>query len=97
MDVTTGREFSYVNPQDDPHLYPQPPPGFAYSYKGTLMGFPRAEWSFSPRNVPQTGLGNGSSTAFCCPPDYDVVMSVWYFEERKKAFLEKASKRKRRK
>lgn len=22
MDPTTGREFSYQNPQDDPHLYP---------------------------------------------------------------------------
>ncbi len=26
MDINTGREFPFVNPQDDPGHYPQPPP-----------------------------------------------------------------------
>lgn len=36
MDITTGREFPFSNPQDDPHLYPVPPNGFMYNIDGTL-------------------------------------------------------------
>ena len=41
MNLETGREFGFTNPQDDPHLYATPPPGFSYSYDGTLVGVPR--------------------------------------------------------
>lgn len=40
MDVTTGREFPFVNPQDDPHKYPRPPPGFRYDIGGRLVAVP---------------------------------------------------------
>ncbi len=40
MNIDTGREFSFPNPQDDPHLYPQPPLGFNYNYNSHLIGIP---------------------------------------------------------
>lgn len=40
MNSETGREFDFTNPQDDPHLYASPPPGFAYRYDGTLVASP---------------------------------------------------------
>lgn len=43
MNIDTGREFSYVNPQDDRHLYPTPPPGFYYRYDGSIVGAPRGK------------------------------------------------------
>lgn len=36
MDITTGREFKFTNPQDDPNLYPKPPKGYEYSIYGDL-------------------------------------------------------------
>jgi len=36
MDITTGREFKFTNPQDDPNLYPEPPKGYEYSIYGKL-------------------------------------------------------------
>ncbi len=41
MDIATGREFSFVNPQDDPELYPNPPDGFTYNIDGKLVGIPK--------------------------------------------------------
>lgn len=41
MDPATGREFSWPNPQDDPELYPKPPPGFQYDTEGRLVGIPK--------------------------------------------------------
>lgn len=41
MNVSTGREFSYTNPQDDPHLYPAPPSGFQYDCEGRLCATPQ--------------------------------------------------------
>lgn len=40
MDPATGREFSFVNPQDDPDMYPAPPPGFQYDIDGKLYAIP---------------------------------------------------------
>lgn len=40
MDITTGREFPFTNPQDDPQLYPEPPPGFWYDLDGRLCAMP---------------------------------------------------------
>jgi hypothetical protein len=42
MDPATGREFSWTNPQDDPELYPTPPPGFRYDLEGHLVAIPKA-------------------------------------------------------
>lgn len=42
MNIQTGREFTFTNPQDDPHLYANPPAGFSYRYDGTLIAVPRA-------------------------------------------------------
>ncbi len=36
MNIDTGREFPFQNPQDDPERYPQPPPGYYHDYDGTL-------------------------------------------------------------
>jgi len=33
MDPTTGREFNFPNPQDDPQDYPNPP-GWSYDFDG---------------------------------------------------------------
>lgn len=41
MDVTTGREFSETNPQDDPHLYPRLPAGLSYDFNGNVRAMPR--------------------------------------------------------
>lgn len=41
MDVTTGREFKHINPQDDPHLFPRLDPGFRYNHEGQVFGIPR--------------------------------------------------------
>lgn len=40
MNIETGREFGFTNPQDDPHLYAAPPPGFSYNIDGTLRAVP---------------------------------------------------------
>lgn len=40
MNIDTGREFSFTNPQDDPELYPPAPPGFSYDLSGRLMALP---------------------------------------------------------
>lgn len=40
MNTNTGREFSFQNPQDDPHLYPPPPVGYAYTWDGRLIRQP---------------------------------------------------------
>lgn len=37
MDITTGREFPFTNPQDDRHLYPTPPSGFSYDIYDHLV------------------------------------------------------------
>jgi hypothetical protein len=37
MDVVTGREFPFKNPQDDPKEYPKPPAGFKYDISGKLV------------------------------------------------------------
>jgi len=60
MNRTTGREFSFTNPQDDPHLYPQPPAGFSYDLDGTL----KAE----PRHLPYTLPHNRNNTFPSRPP-----------------------------
>ena len=36
MNINTGREFDFKNPQDDKHLYPELPEGFRYNLDGTL-------------------------------------------------------------
>lgn len=41
MDIETGREFSWTNPDDDPELYPTPPPGFYYDLEGRLVAKPK--------------------------------------------------------
>lgn len=41
MNIETGREFEFVNPQDDPHLYPRPPAGFGYDIGGRLQAHAR--------------------------------------------------------
>lgn len=48
MNINTGREFNRANPQDDPHLYAPPPPGFTYRYDGTLVAVPL---SAKPKNI----------------------------------------------
>lgn len=40
MNIETGREFSFTNPQDDPDRYPVLPPGLFYSYDGTVRALP---------------------------------------------------------
>lgn len=40
MNSETGREFSFTNPQDDPDLYPTPPPGYHYDLEGMLKQTP---------------------------------------------------------
>lgn len=40
MNVTTGREFKHINPQDDPHLFPRLDPGFRYDHTGQVFGIP---------------------------------------------------------
>ena len=40
MNINTGREFSWTNPQDDRELYPRPPPGFYYDLSGRLAAKP---------------------------------------------------------
>lgn len=40
MNIETGREFGFTNPQDDPQLYPRPPSGFRYNIDGTLQAIP---------------------------------------------------------
>lgn len=37
MNLHTGREFDWTNPQDDPHLYPPAPDGFDYDRYGNLV------------------------------------------------------------
>ena len=37
MNIETGREFSFTNPQDDPELYPPLPPGFRYTIYGKVV------------------------------------------------------------
>ena len=37
MNIDTGREFNFTNPQDDPDLYPTPPTGFSYDINGKLI------------------------------------------------------------
>ena len=41
MNIETGREFKFANPQDDPHLYPSPPTGFGYDINGRLQAHAR--------------------------------------------------------
>lgn len=36
MNIETGREFSWPNPQDDPDMFPPPPAGFAYNAEVVL-------------------------------------------------------------
>lgn len=40
MNIDTGREFPFTNPQDDPQLYAPPPPGFSYDLDGRLRAIP---------------------------------------------------------
>ena len=40
MNIETGREFSFTNPQDDPHLYPKLPSGFYYDLNGRVVALP---------------------------------------------------------
>ena len=47
MNIDTGREFSEINPQDDPHLYPNLPPGFSYDFDGRIRANPRLPPEFS--------------------------------------------------
>jgi hypothetical protein len=37
MDIDTGREFSFHNPQDDHQDYPVLPPGFRYDLYGHII------------------------------------------------------------
>lgn len=41
MNVETGREFPFTNPQDDPELYRTPPSGYQYDLEGRLVALPR--------------------------------------------------------
>ncbi len=41
MNIDTGREFDFPNPQDDADMYPTPPLGFRLDYTGNL----RADWN----------------------------------------------------
>jgi hypothetical protein len=53
MNIATGREFEFKNPQDDPHLYPKPPAGFYYRYDGTLAAIPiLVQITPSPKDQP---------------------------------------------
>lgn len=40
MNIDTGREFPFTNPQDDPECYQPPPSGFDYDYNGRLIARP---------------------------------------------------------
>ena len=40
MNINTGREFDFTNPQDDPQKYATSPPGFRYDWKGRLVANP---------------------------------------------------------
>jgi hypothetical protein len=41
MNINTGREFSFTNPQDDRDSFSTPPQGFRYNYDGHLQGVPQ--------------------------------------------------------
>ena len=41
MNIDSGREFSFTNPQDNPELYPTPPKGFGYDLDGHLIALPK--------------------------------------------------------
>ena len=75
MDITTGREFPFTNPQDDPGMYPRPPPGFGYDYQGRLVGVPRTNAVGGPHpNVRCDGCGSRSlKIRYKCLqcPDFD--------------------------
>lgn len=43
MNIETGREFSFTNPQDDPQLYPQLPHGFRYDVYGNVINIPNLQ------------------------------------------------------
>lgn len=52
MNITTGREFSHTNPQDDPKLYPRLPEGFLYDYNGRVYYRPPSgTGNFIPRII----------------------------------------------
>jgi len=40
MNIETGREFSFVNPQDDPQCFGKPPPGYRFDLYGRLVRAP---------------------------------------------------------
>ena len=37
MNIYTRREFSFINPQDDPQLYPKLPKGLEYTIYGDII------------------------------------------------------------
>ena len=51
MNIETGREFSFTNPQDDPHLYPKLPIGFSYDIYGKIRGNQRIGPILKPDHV----------------------------------------------
>lgn len=57
MNIKTRREFTFKNPQDDPDLYPPPPPGFQYDFDGSLMEIPRNYPSEPPSGIPPNHYG----------------------------------------
>lgn len=59
MNIETGREFSFTNPQDDPDLYPRPPPGFSYDLEGRLRATPG--FINGPNSRGPTGVQGGPS------------------------------------
>lgn len=51
MNIETGREFDFQNPQDVPYIYVNPPPGFEHMTLKLLehaYGGPLAVWHESP-------------------------------------------------
>lgn len=79
MNLLTGREFSNINPQDDPEQFPTPPAGFAYDWEGRLIALPKntaggGGASTVPANAPPTrkndGKQHGSKAA---PPSTKLI------------------------
>lgn len=65
MNIETGREFCYTNPQDDPHLYT---PSY-YGLEGGLRANPRRELRANPGGELRAIPGKPTKDKhYCCWP-----------------------------
>lgn len=76
MDITTGREFPYTNPQDDPELYPRLPPGLRYSYDGSIHAEPIRTLPSVPGQIRSHVMPRKQAVAFPLPPNFSTEKIV---------------------